>query len=107
VGWPNAASGGYTVEDSMGPALTDPWLALEAAPAAALEREAAAEIGPGHPLSGHALTFIAACSACDSAAFRGPSCSERTAEDKIGSRLAPKTGHRGIDQRHSRTRLWS
>jgi hypothetical protein len=58
------------VEDSPGPVLTDPWLAPEAAQAAALEREAATEIGPGHPLSGHALTLIAACSACDSAAFR-------------------------------------
>jgi len=58
------------VEDSLGPVLTDPWFAPEAAQAAALEREATTEIGPGHPLSGQALTLIAACSACDSAAFR-------------------------------------
>jgi hypothetical protein len=58
------------VEDTTGPVLTDPWFAPGAAQAAALEREAAAEIGPGHPLSGHALAVIAACSACDSAAFR-------------------------------------
>jgi hypothetical protein len=58
------------VEDSPGPVLTDPWFAPEAAQAAALEREATTEIGPGHPLSGHALTLIAACPACDSAAFR-------------------------------------
>jgi hypothetical protein len=58
------------VEDSPGPVLTEPWSAPEAAQAAALEREAATEIGPGHPLSGQALTIIAACSACDSAVFR-------------------------------------
>jgi hypothetical protein len=58
------------VEDIPGPVLTDPWFAPEAARAAALEREATAEIGPGHPLSGQALTLIAACSACDGAAFR-------------------------------------
>lgn len=58
------------MEDSLGPVLTDPWSVPEAARAAALEREAVAEIGPGHPLSGHALTLIAVCSACDSAAFR-------------------------------------
>ena len=58
------------MEDSLGPVLTDPWFAPEAAWAAALEREATTEIGPGHPLSGHALTLIARCLACDSAAFR-------------------------------------
>jgi hypothetical protein len=55
------------VEDSLGPLLTDPWFAPEAAQAAALEREATTEIGPGHPLSGQTLTLIAACSACDTA----------------------------------------
>jgi hypothetical protein len=58
------------VKDSLGPVLTDPWFAPGAAQAAAREREATTEIGPGHPLSGRALTLIAACSACDSAAFR-------------------------------------
>ena len=58
------------MEDSPCPVLTDPWSAAEPAQAAAIEREASTEIGPGHPLSGHALTLIAACSACDSAAFQ-------------------------------------
>jgi hypothetical protein len=55
---------------NAGPVLTEPWFTPELAQAAALEWEAAIEIGPGHPLSGHALTVIAACPACDSAAFR-------------------------------------
>ena len=58
------------MEDSPPPVLTGPWFAPEPAQAAALEREAATEIGPGHPLSGHALTLIAACSGCEGAAFR-------------------------------------
>jgi hypothetical protein len=58
------------VQDNPGPVLTEPWRTPEPAQAAALEREAATEIGPGHPLSDHGLTVIAACSACDSAAFR-------------------------------------
>jgi hypothetical protein len=35
-----------------------------------LEHEAAAEIGPGHELTGHALTAIAACSGCDRVVFK-------------------------------------
>jgi hypothetical protein len=58
------------VEDNAGPVLTEPWFAPGQAQAAALEREAATEIGPGHQLNGHALTVIATCSACDSVAFR-------------------------------------
>ena len=58
------------MEDSPGPVLPEPWFAPGAAQAAALEREASTEIGPGHPLSGHALSVIAACPACDSAAFQ-------------------------------------
>ena len=56
-------------EGNIGPVLTELWFAPEQAQAVALEREAATEIGPGHQLNGHALTLIAACSACDSAAF--------------------------------------
>lgn len=58
------------MEDDLGPVLTEPWFAPEPAQAGALEREATTEIGPGHPLSGHALTVVAVCSACDSTAFR-------------------------------------
>ena len=58
------------MEDIPGPVLAEPWFAPGPARAVALQCEAAAEIGPGHPLSGHVLAVIAACSACDSAAFQ-------------------------------------
>jgi hypothetical protein len=54
-----------TVQD-----LPGPWLRLEPGQGAGLEREAAIEIGPDHELSGHQLTAIARCKACDDVAFR-------------------------------------
>jgi hypothetical protein len=50
--------------------LPEPWFRPESSQAAGLEREAAVEIAPGHELSGHRLTAVAACEACDSVAFR-------------------------------------
>lgn len=43
----------------MGPVLTDPWFVPDAGQAEGFEQEAADEVGPGHPLSGHTLTLIA------------------------------------------------
>lgn len=50
--------------------LPEPWLRPDPGRAAGLEREVAAEIGPGHELSGHRLTAIAKCGGCDSVAFQ-------------------------------------
>ena len=52
------------------PVLPDGWSRPEPEHAAALEREAAVEIAPGHQLHGQALTVIAACQACDHVAFQ-------------------------------------
>jgi hypothetical protein len=52
------------------PVLPDGWWRPEPERAAALEQEAAVEIGPGHHLHGQALIVIAACQACDHVAFR-------------------------------------
>jgi hypothetical protein len=45
--------------------LPEPWYRPRAEHASALEREAAAEIGPGHELSGRALAVLAFCGGCD------------------------------------------
>jgi hypothetical protein len=47
-----------------------PWFRPGPGQAARLEQEALAEIGPGHELTGHSLTAIAACSGCDRVAVR-------------------------------------
>ena len=52
------------------PGLTEPWFRPEPGRTAGLERELAAEIGPGHELSGHRLTAIAKCGGCDTVAFQ-------------------------------------
>jgi len=48
----------------------EPWFRPDPSQAARLEREAAAEIGPGHELAGHTLTAITACSGCDRVIFQ-------------------------------------
>ena len=45
--------------------LPEPWFRPGSENASALEREAAAEIGPGHELSGRARTDLARCGGCD------------------------------------------
>jgi hypothetical protein len=44
--------------------LSEPWFRPGPENASALGREAAAEIGPGHELSGRALTVLARCGGC-------------------------------------------
>jgi hypothetical protein len=50
--------------------LPELWVWPEPDEAAELAREATAEIGPGHELSGCRLTTVARCSACHDVAFQ-------------------------------------
>jgi hypothetical protein len=52
--------------------LPEIWFRPEPSQAAGLEREATVEIGPGHELSGHRLTVVAACGGCDDVAYQVP-----------------------------------
>jgi hypothetical protein len=48
----------------------EPWFRLDGDLAATFEREASAEIRPGHELHGLGLTAIAKCEGCGSVVFR-------------------------------------
>jgi hypothetical protein len=58
------------VSDDSAPVLSQPWFAPDPAHTVSFEREALAEIGPGHVLDGQGLVVIARCSGCDDLAFR-------------------------------------